>query len=146
MVEISQALQKRTGICPRARYLYFHYCLQILQHSWKEKRQGDTLKKELGKAFWGTRGRYVRQKMLSAFVEELEHEYDYLVEGAADNDPDAGEDEREIMLAAATSQIKVGFNIKNDKEDDEEGGEDDDGDDEDEDAMEGDGARGALAS
>lgn len=72
---------------PAARYLYFHYCMQVLQKAWQNKAQGKAtraatmLKAENVKSLWGTRGRYLPHNMLLAFVEELGHDYDELLEG-----------------------------------------------------------------
>ena len=57
---------------PRARYLYWHYCLFMLKHSWhKDLNKGETIKKELGERYWGTRGAFMEKTMLLAFVESL---------------------------------------------------------------------------
>ncbi len=94
----------RSDFRPRARYLYFHHCLQILRRSWKEKHQGQSLKKEIGKAFWGTPGRYLPRSMLMSFVEELGHEFEQLMEGAIE---DSATEADPTLLAASTSQIML---------------------------------------
>ncbi|PWY89203.1 hypothetical protein BO70DRAFT_368975 [Aspergillus heteromorphus CBS 117.55] len=66
-------LQFRTPFRPSARYLYYHYCLQILRRAWQK---GD---KSVARS---TPGRYLPKNMLLAFVEELGHEYRGLLDGA----------------------------------------------------------------
>lgn len=93
---------------PRARYIYFHYCVQMLRHAWREPRPGESLKKQLGKVFWGTPGKYIPRNMLMAFVEEMGHEYDQLLGGAMDDGAiHVTEEDSEILLMAATDQIKA---------------------------------------
>lgn len=59
----------------------------MLRHAWREQRPAESLKKQLGKAFWGTPGKYLPRNMLMAFVDELGgHEYDQLLEGAMYDD------------------------------------------------------------
>ena len=86
-------LKFRTDFRPCARYLYFRYCVAVVYHSF----YGHKLR------CWGPPGRYMREGMLLAFVEEMGHEYEYLLEGAikengAVADPTA--------LAAANSYIQ----------------------------------------
>ena len=107
-------LEFRNDFRPRARYLYFHYCLQILRLSWgHQKKNAEALKKKLGKAYWGTPGRYLPRHMLLAFVEELGHEYKPLllqgaIEDEADLDPaDLNSTDSETLLKAALDQVKA---------------------------------------
>ena len=47
---------------PAARYLYFHYCVQVLRRAWKAgagQRAVFSLYDEHGKPYWGTPGRYM---------------------------------------------------------------------------------------
>lgn len=122
----------RNDFRPRARYVYFHYCVQMLRYAWREQRHGQSLKKQLEKSYWGTPGRYLPRNMLMALVEEMGHEYEKLLEGATDDEaPDMDEDS-EILLATATAQIKAWSpeEIWEDEESDD--------DDDDEDIYEGD--------
>ncbi|KAJ9318384.1 hypothetical protein DTO271D3_1046 [Paecilomyces variotii] len=71
---------------PAARYLYFHYCLQVLRRAWRAgpgQHAAFTLKDELGKPIWATPGRYIPRNMLLAFVEELGHEHSDLLIAAS---------------------------------------------------------------
>ncbi|KAL1846747.1 hypothetical protein Plec18170_009038 [Paecilomyces lecythidis] len=71
---------------PAARYLYFHYCLQVLRRAWRVgpgQRAVFTLKDELGKPIWATPGRYIPKNMLLAFVEEVGHDYSDLLIAAS---------------------------------------------------------------
>ena len=48
---------------PRARYLYWQYCIFMLKHSsHKDLKKGDTIKKELRKRYWGTKGAFMEKK------------------------------------------------------------------------------------
>lgn len=80
-------LEFRNNFRPRARYLYFHYCCQMLRYAWgKDPKSGDEqptpLRKELQKAYWGTPGRYLPEAMLTALIDEMGHEYEPLLKGA----------------------------------------------------------------
>ena len=116
----------RNDFRPRARYLYFHFCLQILRLSWgHQHKDAGALKKELGRAFWGMPGRYLPRNMLRAFVDELGHEYEALLEGAMEDEIDvdvAGVDneDSEILLATAVDQVKASARGDTDTEDEDE--------------------------
>jgi hypothetical protein len=115
----------RSNFRPRARYLYFHFCVQILRLTWgTEPKKAETLRKELGKVFWGTPGRYLPRNMLRAFVEELGHEYEALLEGAMEDETDADvavdNGDSEILLATASHQIKASARKKGDEDDEDE--------------------------
>lgn len=96
-------LKFRNNFRPAARYLYFHYCLQILRRAWKQPVEQSklALKNEVGKMYWGTPGRYLPRNMLLAFVEELGHEYDELLGGAS-----CSTGEEMTLLAAASRQVQ----------------------------------------
>ncbi|KAB8264844.1 hypothetical protein BDV32DRAFT_144879 [Aspergillus pseudonomiae] len=99
-----QRLQFRTSFRPAARYLYYHYCVQVLRRAWGHNTGGGalpTLKNEIGKPFWGTPGRYLPKNMLLAIVEEIGHDYKELLEGAASNKGD-----NDLLLAIASCQVK----------------------------------------
>lgn len=109
----------RGNFRPAARYLYFHYCLQILRRAWKQPKESkDTLRDEIGKSYWGTPGRYLPKNMLLAFVEQVGHDYSIL-EGASCN---SGDDE--VLLAAASAQVKMKDPSKSDGSEDEEDSDD----------------------
>lgn len=131
----NKRLEFRNSFRPRARYLYYHYCTQLLRCAWNEEVRGNVLKRELKKRFWGTPGKYIRESMLRAFVEELGHDFDYLLDGAAPppDDEDAA-DAREpdpSLLLAATNQIESVVKEDTDAEDEEEDDDDDENDDDD---------------
>ena len=114
-------LEFRNDFRPRARYLYFHYIVQILRKSWKEQAKGTTLKKELHKQYWGTPGRYIAKSMLQAFVEEIGAEHENLLVGAVDDDPPAGGDDQDVLLAVVSNQVKAsGVCAEEDSEEDSE--------------------------
>lgn len=96
-------LVSKSNARPRARFLYFHYCTTILRRSWHQSKVSQVLRDKLGKLYWGTPGRFMAKNMLLAFVEEMEHDYENLLEGAAG---ESGEVEAvETALAAANHQI-----------------------------------------
>ncbi|KAF2711412.1 hypothetical protein K504DRAFT_374208 [Pleomassaria siparia CBS 279.74] len=123
-----QKLMFRNNFRPRARYLYFNFCMQLLKLSWK--RGGGksacaalpSLNPEIGKHFWGTRGKYLPTNQLLTLVEELGHEWDSVVLEAKDDSlNDEGDDE--ILLSAIAGQIKEKNLIEeSEDEDDSDGG------------------------
>ena len=103
-----QKVQFKGNHRPQARYLYFHYCRTILRRSWLAEQE-PKLKDQLGKLFWGTPGPYIKKTMLLAFIEEMGHEYEALLEGAfQDNDEASNNLEADpTALLAATKSIRV---------------------------------------
>jgi hypothetical protein len=98
----------RSSFRPRARYLYFHYCIQILRRAWRvDKKAAEQMKNEFGKGYWGTIGPYLPESMLRAFIEELGHEYEELLAGAVDDKAMANPEDSNILIAVASSQIKA---------------------------------------
>lgn len=90
---------------PRARYLYWQYCKTMLRHAWQEKgtKAEGVLMQERGKQFWGTKGPYIKKRMLLAFVEQLGHDHEALMENAMvetedDNIPES--DPSALLLAS----------------------------------------------
>ncbi|KAJ0417294.1 hypothetical protein BJY00DRAFT_316071 [Aspergillus carlsbadensis] len=85
-------LEFRSNSRPEVRYLYFHYCCQVLRralgphHEWRglphphSKGRG-----EVGGQFWGTPSRYLPRNMLLDLVEELGHEHKDQLQGAGFN-------------------------------------------------------------
>lgn len=106
---------------PRARYLYWHYCMNILRHSWGSPNPTTMLKPEMGKKFWGTRGKYVKKEFLEGIVEEMGHEYDDLLEGAAEGTEEIPREQRPLTFLVASSQLQLSQTPS-------EGEDDDDGD------------------
>ncbi|KAL9099680.1 MAG: hypothetical protein Q9163_004854 [Psora crenata] len=101
----------RSDIRPRARYLYYHFCMMMLRRSWLKEKPSQVLRDELGKPWWATPGRYMKESMLLAFVEEMGHEYEELLEGAFEDTTDAGKS-NEVALAAANDQVKLSIRGK----------------------------------
>ncbi|KAJ5880620.1 uncharacterized protein N7473_011673 [Penicillium subrubescens] len=101
-------LQFLSSFRPAARYVYFHYCIQVLRLAWQHneaksgRKAADALKDENGKPFWGTPGRYLPKNMLLAFVEELGHEYKSLLDGAAS----IKKGDSDLLLNIAANQVK----------------------------------------
>ncbi|CAG8395724.1 unnamed protein product [Penicillium salamii] len=84
----NRRLNFKTDFRPAAKYLYFHYVIQLLRYAWQSDSQGGEqairiMKGEQGKPYWGTPGRYLPKNMLLALVEELGHEYKPILNGAS---------------------------------------------------------------
>lgn len=94
----------RNNFRPRAKYLYFMYCCTMLRCSWQNQKEA--LKGELGKKYWGTEERFMRKSMLVAFVEEMGHQYENLLEGAKDLEGSEDDEPLETALLAATARIR----------------------------------------
>ncbi|MCJ1261435.1 hypothetical protein MMC22_001299 [Lobaria immixta] len=100
-----QPVTFKSSFWPRARYLYFQYCLTILRRSWVKDQPSVTLRDELGRLYWGTPGRFMRKNMLVAFVGELGYDYEVLLDGAiGEADEPAA---MKTALAAANDQFKI---------------------------------------
>ena len=75
---------------PRARYVYWAYLTTMLSLAYSEKSKKHTrlhqqiARAEVGKPYWGSAGSYIRKNMLSAFVENLGHEYEQLLGASTD--------------------------------------------------------------
>lgn len=110
---------------PRARYMYWRYCQSMLRRSWNAKpaAQHERAKAEFGKRFWGTKGPYMRDNMLRAFVREMGHGYEYLVEGA---DPETASDDEPNPMALMAANNAILRNLREDEDSDD----DDDSEDE----------------
>ncbi|MCJ1351811.1 MAG: hypothetical protein MMC33_001795 [Icmadophila ericetorum] len=108
----------RTGFRPRARYLYFHYCVQIPRKVWKEQKIGNRLKNEFGRWYWGIPGRYVPKKMIFGLLEEFGHKWEDLTESAMEDEQEeekgdstrhgVEDDEPNMLLTVISNQIKAG--------------------------------------
>jgi hypothetical protein len=119
-------LKFRNNFRPRARYLYFHYCCQMLRYAWssnKYKPAADKptpLRHGLKKHFWGPPGRYLPRTMLMALVDEMGHQYEDLMNGAMELS--RGSEQEDLLLGAITKQIRS----TDDEEDEEDDCSDDD--------------------
>ncbi|KAL3457609.1 hypothetical protein BJX64DRAFT_295846 [Aspergillus heterothallicus] len=122
----------RSNFRPAAKYLYFHYCCQILRRAWGQNTNGGAyaiLKDEVGRPFWGTPGRWLPRNMLLGLVEELGHEYKELLNGAGFSKGD-----KELLVEVVANQIKTRPALKDtdwyEIEDEDEDSDDEDDDDE----------------
>lgn len=111
-------LQFRSDHRPRARYLYWRYCQTILRNSWRKAnhQRSNALLPEFRKPFWGTRGAYMKKSMLMAFVEEMGHEYEDLLKGAAEDIDDTVEPDTTALMAANEA---IAWTFQDDEEEDE---------------------------
>ena len=94
-----QDLQFKTSHRPRARYLYYHYCVTMLRRSHHQNEHENILRDHMGKKFWGTPGPYLRKTFLLALVEELGT--DDVLDGAENP---AEEVETDYTLLAAANE------------------------------------------
>ncbi|KAJ5491674.1 hypothetical protein N7539_003241 [Penicillium diatomitis] len=118
-------LQFRTPFRPAARYVYYHFCEQVLRSAWphNETRSpaeaAEVLEKEYGKPYWGTPGKYVTENMLLAFVEEIGHnpkpllnDDDSPLESAdlstppGEDDDEEDDDDNDSPLRSAAQRVK----------------------------------------
>lgn len=95
---------------PRARYLYYHYCVQMLRRSYHQNEHEEILRDHLNKKFWGTPGPYLRKSYLLALVQEIGSE-DFL-DGA--ETPQETVEVDFTVLAAANDAVKT--SLKNRRE------------------------------
>lgn len=115
------SIEFRSAFRPRARYLYFHYCMQILRRAWKaDKKTVEQMRKEFGNGYWGTTGSYLPESMLRAFIEEMGHEYQELLVGKIDDKATANTEDRNLLIAIASSQVKASRDPEGDNEDSDE--------------------------
>lgn len=141
----NKRLQWRSNFRPRARYLYWSYCEMMLRQAYDPKSNmdaADVRRQEVGKKYWGSAGPYMKRNMLLGFVEEMGHEYEYLMEGAMDtddnnDDADNGDKPTEVAVMHANESILEKRAIIEWKEsrvymDSDDEAEDDDSDDDDE--------------
>lgn len=123
-----QPLLFKSDFRPRARYLYFIYCTTILRRSWAPQHRKSALSDELGKPYWGSRGRFMKKGMLLAFVEEMGHEYEGLLDGAIEDGSTTVESDASALFAA-NQQILSSVREKDESDDEDESDDDDDEDD-----------------
>ena len=104
-------LQFRSEHRPRARYLYYSYCVSMLRRSHHQGKQEEILKDHLGRKFWGTPGAYLRRSYLLAFVEEIGSQD--ILDGAEERgEEDNGEDP--AALVVANEQIRSAYRPRRD--------------------------------
>ena len=99
-----EIVEFRGDFRPRARYLYFHFVCSMIRRAWNKEKKERVLVDQLGKKFWGTPGPYMRQAMLKAFVTEVGHDFEDLLEGT-EHGKDEGQEQDDTALAAAAEQI-----------------------------------------
>ncbi len=95
---------------PRARYLYYSYCIAMLRRAHHQGEHEHILKDHLGRKFWGTPGPYLRKAYLLAFVEEIGA--DDLMDGAKEGEDDVETDP--VALLAANDKIRSSYRPRRD--------------------------------
>jgi hypothetical protein len=101
----NQKLSLKSSARLAARWLYFHYCLQILQRAWKVgpgEKVALGLYSEFGEYVWATPGRYIGKKMLRALIESRGQENRELLRGSSTDTRDA-----DAFLDCMTQQIST---------------------------------------
>lgn len=111
---------------PRARYLYWRYCVSILRRSWNiGNARKQILNPEIGNKFLGSRGSYLSRRKLLALVEEMGHSYEHLLEQACDEGDKEETKSDPVALIAATTAIRRSRRDSVDDDDDDEEDDDD---------------------
>ncbi|KAL2859923.1 uncharacterized protein BJX67DRAFT_337862 [Aspergillus lucknowensis] len=94
----------RSNFRPAARYVYCHYCTQVLRRAWGHNQNGGALpiwSDEVGRPFWVTPGWYLPRNMLLAIVEELGHSHKELLRGTGCDKGD-----KNLLLEAVSTRIR----------------------------------------
>lgn len=130
-----QQVTFKSDFRPRARYLYWQFAVSLLRKVLQtQHRENNPLTEEFGKQFWGTRGRWIKQKHLLGFTEYLGHavELENLMEAAIepDNEEDKGPDAEGVIVACNQLREVRRNNAKGWKRDEEDTDDDDDDEDE----------------
>lgn len=103
-------LQFPSSFRPAARYMYFHYCVQLIRATWqrcdtqKASETAGILKKSNGIPIWTTPGQYIARSMLLAVVQELGEEFHSVMNGARLSKSDAPPDD--LLLDVVAKQVK----------------------------------------
>lgn len=106
----SRKLQFRSSSRPAARYMYYHYCVQLIKAAWQRKdtvKKSDTagtLEKGTSIPIWTTPGQYISRSMLLAVVQELGDEYTSLIIGARCSRSEAPQ--HDLLLEVVAKQVK----------------------------------------
>jgi hypothetical protein len=126
----------RSTFHPRARYLYFYYCIQILRRAWKADRSAaEQMKKEFKAGFWGIKGSYLPGSTLRAFIEELGHGYEELWAGVVDDRATVNLGDRNTLLVTGPRQVYVSRGKKGEDEDEDDDEEETDEDNDEEEGI-----------
>ena len=105
-------VQFRSAHCPRARNLYWQCMINTLKAVMQVNRRVENpLPEEFGKRFWGTGGKWIKQKYLSVLAGYAGHELEWgssmeasqASETKEDNDPDPA-----VAMVVAV-QLRGGF-------------------------------------
>ena len=94
----------------------------MLRHSGKEKdiKAKGILMREWGKKCWGTNSPYIKKRMLLAFVEQLGHEHNTLMENAIVESEEGNNPESDpSALLMASAEIRRNHRKYNRQEDEE---------------------------
>ncbi len=97
---------------PRARYLYYAYCVAMLRRAHHQGEHEHILMDHLGRKFWGTPGPYLRRAYLLAFVEEIGA--DDLMDGAEEGEEDVIVETDPAALLAANDKIRSAYRPRGD--------------------------------
>ncbi|EEP82754.1 predicted protein [Uncinocarpus reesii 1704] len=98
----------------------------MLRRAFTERWQGQILREsELEKPAWSSPGKYLKRNMLLAFVDEIGHKYDHLLDGCTEtgNNLEAKEEDDLLLLTAAR---QIGLAQEEEEDSDDENLDDDD--------------------
>ena len=115
-------LQFRSDTRPRARYLYFLYCMAMIRQAWAT-RSTEALKQNIGRQYWGTRGRYIQHGQLQEIVKEMGEDLEFLMEGAMEEGRSPDSDSKSLLLLASnlvTEDRKADNDLDEEDSDDDE--------------------------
>lgn len=96
-------LRFRNDFRPDPRYLFFHYCCQLLRNVWAGVNLPTQPDGKLKKNFWGPAGRYLPKNMLQSLLYELGPQYRHILNGAAASSLELGQDD--MLVDALRKQI-----------------------------------------
>ena len=98
----NQPVTFQSDLRPRARYLYYAYCVALLRLAYNVDKRPIALRSSLGTKDWGTTGRYLEKSMVQGFVDAVGGEFDGLMGDALSDDD---EEPDPTILALANAQI-----------------------------------------
>jgi len=118
-----QELAFRNSSRPRAHYLYFHYLVALVKLCYHEDEHEQLTKDQAGNPVWATAGKYLKESMLLAFVEEIGHE-ELMANAISEGKKGKEADVDELALEAANTAIELGSRSEEGSDEEEDSDED----------------------
>ena len=69
----------RTNFRPRSRYLYWHYVVSVLKLSYLKRKLDTEHDNQVGCAYWGTGGKWLKSSHMKAFTAEVGYDYEKML-------------------------------------------------------------------